>query len=90
MNKFPHQISRKRILVPLISITTLMAVWSQCFGFEMEYSGPGSEFESARETYRDRDNEKANDRVNENDRNGKESSDKDREKANDYQRDHCV
>lgn len=54
----------------------------------MDYSGPGSEYESSMERYRDNENEKASERVSRDRDEGRESSKNDKEKSEQYGRDH--
>ena len=71
------------LLMALILITTFLTVLGYCYTFEMDYSGPGSEYERSMEQYRDRDNERAMERC----ENGS-GSERDQEKAEQYGRDH--
>ena len=71
------------LIMALILIISMWAVCGYCYTFEMDYSGPGSEFESSMERYRDNDNEKAMDRCAKG-----EGSERDQDKAEQYGRDH--
>ena len=85
LNTFYNTMLRAKglLLMALILILSTMAVLGYCYTFEMDYSGPGSEYERSMEQYRDRDNEKASERVSKG-----EGSERDREKAEQYGKDH--
>ena len=85
LNTFYHNMLRAKgtLLMALILILTVMAVLGYSYTFEMDYSGPGSEYERSMEQYRDKENQDAAERCGQGeDRNG------DREKADQYGRDH--
>ena len=90
LNKYYHYMGMAKGLLVMALILIIMgwAVCGYCHTFEMDYSGPGSEFEKSDERCRDDRNKEANDRWNANDRENKETSPRDVERAMDYQRDH--
>ena len=79
---------RSTAIIILIFGFLLVAIKSFSYTFEMDYSGPGSEYESSMERYRDNENEKASERVSRDRDEGRESSKNDKEKSEQYGRDH--
>ena len=77
--------ARGLLLVALILIIAGWAVCGYCYTFEMDYTGPGSEFERSMEQYRDNENREAAEREG----NGT-ATDRDHEKADQYRDDHGV
>jgi hypothetical protein len=77
-------------VVLAVILTIGLAIKAHSFNMEMDYRGPGSEIEAFERQANDRESEKANERVNENDRNNRDSTQNDRERANEYQRNNGV
>ena len=80
--------ARGLLLVTLILIALFAAVRGYCFNLEMDYCGPGSEYEASMDRYRDNDNQEAVDRCARDRDEGRESSQRDRDRADAYERDH--
>ena len=75
--------ARAYVLTAIIMAFLVLTVRSYCYTLEMDYSGPGSEYERSMDHYRDKDNQDAAERCGRGeDRSG------DREKADQYGRDH--
>ena len=73
------------VLTVLIFIITLWAALGYCYTFEMDYSGPGSEFERSMEQYRDDRNRDSWERSERG-----EGDERDQERAEQYRDDHGV
>lgn len=85
------------VLIALVLGLMGMAVLGYSYTFEMDYSGPGSEYEASMERYRDEGNRQAAERESQRDvfdGSGREersrSSERDRERAESYRDDHGV
>lgn len=72
-------------ILALILIILGWAVYGYCYTLEMDYSGPGSEYEASMERYRDESNRESAERCGRG-----EASDRDQERAEQYQKDHGV
>jgi hypothetical protein len=75
--------ARAFVLTAVILVFLALTIRSYCWNLEMEYSGPGSEYERSMEQYRDNENREATERLGtEQERSG------DKEKSEQYGRDH--
>ena len=77
--------ARAMVLLALIALFMCLCVKSYCYTFEMDYSGPGSEYERSTEQYRDRENQDSAERCGRG-----EGSERDQERSEQYRDDHGV
>lgn len=75
--------ARAFVLTAIILAFLALTIRSYCYTLEMDYSGPGSEYERSMEHYRDHENQEAAERCGRG-----EGSERDQEKAEQYGRDH--
>lgn len=87
LNKYYYNMGMAKglVIMALISIILGWAVCGYCHTFEMDYSGPGSEFERSMEQYRDDRNRDSWERSERG-----EGDERDQERAEQYRDDHGV
>lgn len=92
LNKYYYNMGMAKglVIMALISIILGWAVCGYCHTFEMDYSGPGSEFERSHDRYQDERNRDSWERYKDDNDNNRESSPRDVERATAYERDHGV
>lgn len=82
----------KAVMVVMALILMIVGWCVKSYGYtlEMDYSGPGSEYERSMDHYRDQDNRDGWDRCQRDANEGRDSSRRDQDRADKYERDHGV